>query len=86
MTGSLTAGAAVRVVGVGGTGGGRTELVGPALSPVLTDLLTATHLSIVLSLATGGLLSLRVGEGPAADLSFARVDIGSWVMEEVTVC
>ena len=85
VTGSLTAGATGRVVRVGWTGlRGRTGQ-GGLVSPLLTDLLTSTHLSIVLSLATHASLSLRQGQAAGADLSFARVDILSRIMEEVAV-
>ena len=80
----LTARATVRVVRVGGAGAGRTGEGGLLASPLLADLLTATQVSIVLSLAAHGLLSLGQGQGSAADLSFARVDVLSWIMEEVT--
>ena len=85
VAGPLTAGATGRVVRVGWTWlRGRTGQ-GGLVSPLLTDLLTSTHLSIVLSLATHASLSLRQCQVAGADLSFASVDILSRIMEEVAV-
>ena len=85
VTGSLTAGPAVRVVGVGGAGlGGRTGQAG-LVSPPTTDLLTSAHISVVLGLPTHCCLSLSQSQAGAADLSFARDDELSWVMQEVAV-
>ena len=86
VAGPLTAGATVRVVGEGGAGeGGRAGEGGLLASPVLADLLTAAELSVVRGLAAHSILSLGECEGSAADLSFAGVDLLSWVMQEVTV-
>ena len=83
VAGPLTARTTGRVVRVCWTGvGGRTGEGGLG-SPLLTDLLTATHLSIVLSLAAHTSLGLGECQGAGADVSFASVDILSWIMEEV---